>query len=75
MIIQNGVDVTDAIAGKAKANGLLEKRRTNDYEEAQVFLIKAKSYLCDLPLPWMNDCVYNSIKKIEEILADLKSNP
>jgi hypothetical protein len=52
----------------------LERKRglETNWRDAIVHLIKAKDDLDRTPRAWQNDCVYDSIKKIDEIIASLR---
>jgi hypothetical protein len=75
-IMRDGVDVTDEIMTGAKRNGKrqrqIEMRVGGHWFSAIVYLIKAKAALYDTPAPWCDDCIYDSIEKIDAIIADLK---
>lgn len=72
MIVQNGRDITDEVMSKARRNAEFERRRTGSFREAVTHLLDAKTYLSDLPAPWQNDCIYNSIVAIEKIIKELQ---
>jgi len=72
MIVKNGEDVTDQVMSRVAVLQDQERKRTNDYEAASVYLIKAKIELDNLPRPWQNDCIYRSIQAIDAIMADLR---
>lgn len=71
--MRNGEDITEEIkelvAKKAKA----ERFISNNFGEAVAYLNAARVTLENTPRPWQNDCIYDSIVAISEIIKVLSS--
>jgi hypothetical protein len=68
MIIRNGIDVTDEIYAVANIKARQERERA-PWKGALAYLIKARAELNGCPTPWCNDCIYDGIVKIDEVIA------
>ena len=71
-IMQAGVDVTEGVMARVKTLAVEEKLKTNHFYDTVGWLIRAKDSLNDLPVPWMNDCIYDSIVAIDKIIKELE---
>ena len=69
MIVRNGVDVTQEVFAEVEAH-----RRASplDADEAISNLLAARSALDNQPRPWLFDCIYDSIQKIDAIIEELR---
>jgi hypothetical protein len=70
-IERNGRDVTAEIMAGAARNAALERRR-KPWARAIPDLVAAREELKRCPRPWMNDCICDSIDKIEAIIEELE---
>lgn len=71
MIVRNEVDVTEDVMKLAEKNrqiALKSEEYKNAFEPAIIHLIKAKSAINNIRLPWMDDCICESINVIEKAL-------
>lgn len=73
-IFQNGGDVTDEMRSRAFANAAVERRSTDNFLVAVHHLQRARDYLNELPVPWMNDCIHSGIDGIDRIIRDLQKD-
>lgn len=70
MIYKNGADITEEIFSAVKD---LRARRPLQAVSAIEHLALAREELRRQPTPWLFDCIYASIKKIDDIIEELRN--
>ena|ERR1700722_16916729 len=71
-IMQNGKDVTKEVLERVALLAEAERRRTGKFGTAVTYLRSARFSLNELPRPWMNDCIHDSIVAIDQIIENLQ---
>lgn len=71
-IVRDGVNITQQTFDEVKIKSAIWRSHHNNFEAQKILLMQARDALDRVPRPWMEDCVYDAIKKITEALEILK---
>lgn len=71
-IVKNDIDITQATIDSVKLLAEIWRFNCDNFKSSKILLLHAKDALDSTPRPWMEDCVYDAIQKINEALEVLK---
>lgn len=72
-IVKNGVDITQEVYDAVEMKAKIWRFNCNNFDSTKILLHHAKASLLErTPRPWMEDCIYDAIQKINEALEILK---